>query len=289
MRLRNGTGRWDGRRGACAGALLFAVALSGPAAAATPTAAGTVIRNVATLSTAGDTVESNEVALTVLRMIDVAVAPVVARQPIAGVAADVAFVVRNTGNAEQRILLTAATATPGVTVAPADDAVMLAAGEERRIVVRVDGLADAIRDATVTLTATVAEGHGAPGSIVADAIVGASGAQASGTTLLTRDAPASAGPVLTKSQTVLAPDGSARVMPGAIVTYRLEARFDAPTPAVAIDDPIPAGTTFVAGSIAIDGVAQPDARHFDGAAVHVALGDIAAASTRTVRFQVNIQ
>ena len=272
-----------------------------PVQAATP--AGTMIRNVATLDTGSQVVTSNEVVLTVARVIDVAVAPVVPRAPIGTDARqEVAFTVRNTGNAEERFDLSAG-ADAGATVAgiavdgSATTAIVLAAGETRRVVVLVEGAAAASGDVRVALTAAATTGQGAPGSAIGDAVVGPGGGRATGTAVLTRDGgggAAAGGPSLVKSQSVRAPDGSARVMPGAIVTYRLEARFDAATPAVAIDDRVPDGTAYVAGSMTLDGAAQSDAAdtdaaRFDGAAIHVALGDIAAPATRTVQFQVRIQ
>ncbi|WP_162242989.1 hypothetical protein [Sphingomonas sp. Leaf412] len=294
--MRKGT-KATGTGGGITSLAALCVALVVAPAAAAPTPAGTTIRNVATLDLGTRTIASNEVALTVARLIDVAVVAVVPRAPIVDVRADVAFDVRNPGNAEQRILLVAtvpgdATAAISVDGSPVD-AIVLAPGEERRVVVTVGGLDRGAGDVAVSLGGTAAEGHGAPGSVIGDpaagAIAGPGGAAAIATTVLTAAGGASAGPVLSKTQSVLAPDGSARVMPGATITYRLEARFDAPTPAVAIDDRIPLGTTFVPGSITLDGAAQADAARFDGTGVHVALGDVAGAAVHVVQFKVNIQ
>ena len=292
-----------GRHFAAAAVVCASLCCAGAAEASTP--AGQVIRNVAMLTTgAQQQVASNEVTLTVAHVIDVAVVAPVPSRPQADVAREeVAFVVRNTGNAAERFLLSAAATPAGVTVAGlaadglADGAIVLAPGEERGVIVSLDGVRDAAGDATVTLTATAATGHGVPGTVFGEAIVGAGGASAAARAVLTRGTGALApglAPTLAKSQSVVAPDGSDRAVAGAIVTYRLEASFPAATPAVAIDDAVPAGTDFVAGSVTLDGVVQSDAAdadatRFDGAAVHVALGDQPAGTTRVVRFQVRIK
>lgn len=294
-----------GRRHLAATALACAL-VPGSQAAAASTPAGQVIRNVATLTlgTQQQQVASNEVTLTVAHVVDVAVAAVVASRPQADVAREeVAFVVRNTGNAAERYRLSAAATPAGVSVIElvaeglANGEIVLAAGEERRVVVALAGVRDAAGDATVTLTATAATGHGAPGTPVGEAVIGAGGASASARAVLTRGTGAlspGAAPTLAKSQTVTAPDGSARPVSGAIVTYRLEAAFPVAAPAVVIDDAIPAGTVFVPGSVTLDGAAQSDAAdvdaaRFDGTAVRVALGDQPGGATRIVRFQVRIK
>ncbi|MET0373001.1 MAG: isopeptide-forming domain-containing fimbrial protein, partial [Rhizorhabdus sp.] len=99
---------------------------------------------------------------------------------------------------------------------------------------------------------------------------------------------------LIKSQTVLAPNGTARVMPGSIITYQIEARFPLPVRAPEITDAIPDGLDFVPGSMTLDGqlltdATGDDAGSFDGRAISVRLGDQAAAGTRIVRFQTKIR
>lgn len=266
--------------------------LAAPVVAQTP--AGTVIRNVATLSVEGDTLRSNEVALTVAAVVDVAVEAVVPRGTIVDAAEQaVAFTVRNTGNAPERYDLAAVADARAAGIEA--DHIELVPGEARVVAVTVAGAA--ARDTVaVSLTATASRGHGTPGSAAGDGIVGPGGASATATAILTRMpvSPGAAGPRLVKSDVVRAPDGSARVMPGATITYRLDAIFDAPVPAVAIDDRVPAGTVYVPGSLTLDGAVQSDAAdvdaaQFDGTAVHVALGDVTAPGTRTVQFQVRIK
>lgn len=101
---------------------------------------------------------------------------------------------------------------------------------------------------------------------------------------------------LVKSQSVTASDGSAKPRQGAIVTYSLEGRFAGIGRATGamIADVIPAGTTYVPGSLALDGASLSDAQDddagsFDGQRIEVSLGDVAAPAVRTIRFQVRIQ
>lgn len=148
-------------------------------------------------------------------------------------------------------------------------------------------------DATgpVTVIAQAATGSGTPGMVFTgagdgggDAVVGPTGARAELTVPVTApDAP----PTLTKTQSVLAPDGSARAVRGAVISYTLVAHFPTWTTAARIDDPVPAGTRYVPGSLSLDGAAQAD----PGAAgaIAVALGDIPAAGVRTLQFKVRIQ
>ena len=99
---------------------------------------------------------------------------------------------------------------------------------------------------------------------------------------------------LVKSQTVRAPDGSATPASGAVVTYALAATFDAAgARGAVIEDPVPAGTSYLPGSMTLDGAALSDAADgdagdCDGRLIRVALGDVAAAVTRTVTFQVRL-
>jgi uncharacterized repeat protein (TIGR01451 family) len=305
-----------------AGGAMFALAslsLAAAAAAAATTPAGTRIANTARLSTAAGAVSSNTVTLAVNEMLDVTIAAAVRATdvPADDAVVAVAFDVANAGNADGAFAIGASVDDATVAIAgiaadgdgdgrydPAVDAALspasltVASGARRRIFVLVRGAGRAPRDVTVTATATAAKGHGAAGLVLAgagtdgvDAIVGTNGASASAATLLV---PAVAGPRLDKSQSVVAPDGSSRVMPGTIVTYRLEARFPAATAAAEVSDAIPAGTRFVPGSVTLDGrvmtdATDGDAARFDGAAIHVALGDIAAAATCTIQFKAVIQ
>lgn len=100
---------------------------------------------------------------------------------------------------------------------------------------------------------------------------------------------------LVKSATVRDPFGGSSGAPGAVITYRL-ALSVAGTGSAAklrIADPIPAGTTYEAGSLTLDGVALSDAAdgdvgQFSGSAIAVELGAVPAGTNRTVTFQVKI-
>ena len=123
-----------------------------------------------------------------------------------------------------------------------------------------------------------------------DAVIGPTG----GAARLTIPFSAEATAALVKSQTVRAPDGSERPTRGAVVTYVMRARFDAPVTDARIVDPVPDGTAFVPGSLRLDDAeitdaSDSDAGSFDGRAVAVALGDVAAGDERTFQFQVTIQ
>jgi hypothetical protein len=309
-----------GRR--IAPAVAFALALVPGLAGADAAPAGTTIVNVARLGygTGGEAtaVASNEVTLTVARVLDVAVTAAVATRPYGdAVPVRVRFTVRNLGNAAERFTLSATADSPFAAVAgivaDASGASSLGTGASAAIdlppgaAIDVDvlvTLADGSRaDVPMTLAATATTAHGAPGTVAPgspDAIVGRTGASAAARTLLVGNgavaSPPADGdaPTLAKSQSVRAPDGSARVMPGSVVTYRLEAHVPVATAAVAIDDAIPLGTAYVLGSLTLDGAALSDAGdvdpgRFDGAAIHVALGDLPAAATRIVQFQAVIQ
>lgn len=150
---------------------------------------------------------------------------------------------------------------------------------------------------SLTIIARASTGSGNPGASFAgrgdgggDAVVGSTGGIARVIVPLDADP---AMPVLVKSQAVRAPDGSARAMHGAVVTYTLEARFTGASAAVRIADPIPKGTTYLPGSLMLDELVLSDAAdtdqgRVDAAGISVALGDVAAGH-RTVRFQVTIQ
>ena len=296
-----------------------ALVVSPAARAQTATPAGTVITNVARLNVAapdGSTappIVSNSVSLTLAQLVDVAVTAALASQPVVPDAAvAVAFDVTNTGNADDDFALSvavdAARATyigisadgaDGAALAP--PAVRLRAGERRRVHVLLGPVA-AGDPLPVRLGAVAQSASGTPGAVRpgagpngADLVVGSGGARADAVTLLGTDAAAGTdAATLAKSQSVRAPDGSTRAVPGAVVTYRLVARFTAPALAALVEDAVPPGTRYVAGSLSVDARAvsdadDDDACRFDGTAIHVALGDVPAAATRTIRFQVTIQ
>lgn len=205
---------------------------------------------------------------------------------------------------------------PAKDLAPADGRTpVLSPGQSIKllaILVRTDPSAGGTATATLTVTAQSTTGSGQTGSAYAglgdgggDAVVGPTGAIARVAVPLTT---AIAGPTLVKSQSVLAADGSQNAVRDAVITYTLEARFTDAVTGARIVDPIPEGTTFVPGSLTLDGApltdaGDGDAGRFDlttsigGASaggaptggIAVALGQVAAASVHTVQFKTKIQ
>lgn len=283
------------------------------------TKAGQAVDNTASFdySIAGvaATGRSNQDAITVAERLDVALARIDAAAIAAGADSMIPLLLTNRGNGSEGFVLAAAGtgATPR-TIAidadgdgrydPARDQALadgrtapLAPGEQLRLVIVVDASPPEPAPG-VTITARAVTGSGTPGTIFArqgdgggDAVVGPTGAMAELVVPLGRGDPA---PSLLKAQSVLAPDGSARPVRGAIVTYTLTASFAAAAGAARIDDPLPAGTRYVAGSLSLDSLPLTDADDGDAGRVDatiasVSLGDIAAPATRTIRFKVQIQ
>lgn len=151
----------------------------------------------------------------------------------------------------------------------------------------------------VQLTAAAVTGTGAPGTTFAtqgegggDAIVGTSGADGSDDGFY-QVAAATVG--LAKSATVVDPFGGDSAVPGSVITYTIIATTagSGSLPNLAINDAVPTGTTYVAGSMTLGGsaltdAADADAGRFAGNAVAVALGTVAGGQTRTVTFRVTI-
>ena len=152
------------------------------------------------------------------------------------------------------------------------------------------------------LSATSVTGSGAPGTVFAgqgdggvDAVVGVTGGSASDTgEYLVSDVLVN----VSKSQSVADPFGGTEPVPGATLTYTIS--VDVQSAGIATDsvvrDPIPEFTTFVPGSITLNGavltdVADADAGEFDAATpqILVALGDLTQADgIQTVVFSVTI-
>lgn len=151
----------------------------------------------------------------------------------------------------------------------------------------------------VSLAAAAATGADAPGHVFdgqgdggGDAVVGASGARA--TLAIPLDGASATAVTLEKRQSVTAPDGSPRAIRGATITYTMIARFDGAVRAAKLEDPVPVGTSFVAGSLRLDGAALTDGAGDDageiaGDQIAVTFGDVAGPGERTVSFQVVIQ
>lgn len=160
------------------------------------------------------------------------------------------------------------------------------------------GAADSSRG-RIDLTAVAKTGSGAPGTTFAgqgqgggNAVVGATGADGEDDGYY-RVARASV--AFVKSAAVADAFGGTAAAPGSTVTYTLAATVSG-TGSLAnlrVGDPVPAGTSYKAGSLTLDGApltdaADADAGRFTGTAIDVGLGTVAAGTTRTITFQVRI-
>ena len=152
------------------------------------------------------------------------------------------------------------------------------------------------------LTATSNTGTGAPGTVLpgqgtggVDAVIGLSGGEVAvfGQYLV--------GDILLsalKSQAVLDPFGGNQPIPGAAITYQIvvTATGTGVAMGVAFTDPIPGSTTYVAGSLRLNGAPLTDAADADTgsfvlapARVAVGLGNLtSAAGPQTIDFRVTI-
>ncbi len=154
--------------------------------------------------------------------------------------------------------------------------------------------------ANVRLTAAAATGTGAPGTTFAgagegggDAVVGTTGADADASGFLRVKA---ASITLNKSATVQDQFGGNNAVPGATITYTIVATVSGAGSLnnLVINDPIPAGTTYVAGSMTLQAASltdavDTDAGNFNGTRVSFSLGNVPAGDTRTVTFRAIIQ
>lgn len=154
--------------------------------------------------------------------------------------------------------------------------------------------------ANVSLTAAANTGTGAPGTTFAgqgegggDAVVGTSNADGEASGFLRVDA---ASVALAKSATVVDPFGGSNAVPGATITYTIVATVSGAGSLtnLVINDPIPAGTTYVSGSLTLQAAtltdaADADAGNFNGSRISVSLGNVPAGQTRTVTFRTVIQ
>jgi uncharacterized repeat protein (TIGR01451 family) len=151
----------------------------------------------------------------------------------------------------------------------------------------------------VDLTAVAKTGSGAPGTSFAgqgqgggDAVVGATGADGEDDGYY-RVSKASV--AFVKSATVADAFGGAATAPGSTITYTLAATVSGSGSLanLRVADAVPAGTTYKAGSITLDGgaltdAADADAGAFTGTGISVGLGTVAAGTTKTITFQVKI-
>lgn len=105
----------------------------------------------------------------------------------------------------------------------------------------------------------------------------------------------------TKTSSVVDPFGGNKIVPGSIVTYTLTATVSGTGSLtnVTIADNVPANTTYIAGTMTLQGTSVTDTADADGGVfvppagavpgrIEVALGAVAASQTRTVTFNVRI-
>jgi len=153
------------------------------------------------------------------------------------------------------------------------------------------------------LTATAATGTGAPGTVFAgkgdlgtDAVSGTTGASA---TVFGEYLVDDVAIHVVKTQSMRDPTGGSDAVAGTVITYTITVQVTTAGVATAavIDDPIPDWTTYVPGSITLNGtpltdVADGDAGEFDSTArptIVARLGDLTQADgVQTIVFQVQI-
>jgi uncharacterized repeat protein (TIGR01451 family) len=300
------------------------------------TAAGTNITNTATVnySLGGTpaTVTSNTTTVAVAELVNVTIALQSATVSVAAGAANEAllFLVTNTGNGAELFTLAGDSVlvgddfdpTPAAPfiyfdtdssgdLSPADVPYVsgsndpLLAADGAVAVLLVNDIPAGLLDGDYgrsELTAAASTGSGAPGTVLpglgtggVDAVVGSSGGEAAvfgqylvGDILLSA----------VKSQAVLDPFGGNQPIPGAAITYQVVVTATGTGIALgtAFTDPIPANTTYVAGSMRLNGAPLTDAADADAgsfvsgpARVAVSLGDLtSAAGPQTIDFRVTI-
>lgn len=311
--------------------LAIAAALVTTPAHAGGVKAGTLIENTASATYDGGagpvTIPSNTITVKVDELLDVTVTsrdsgPVSA----APGSAVLTFELTNTGNGPEAYTLTANPAVagndfdttvngiavdtngngvydPGVDQMLTGPATTAAIAADASLTVFVlvtipGGVADGDQS-DVSLLAEAVTGTGAPGTAFAgqgagggNAIVGSTGANATATGSL------SVGITdvdLIKSATVRDPFGGTGIVPGATITYaiRAEVRGSGSVSDLVVTDAAPADTTYVAGSLKLDGAtltdaADADAGRFGTSGISVDLGTVSGGSSRTVTFQVTI-
>lgn len=294
--------------------------------------AGTLIENTATATYEdGDgpkTVDSNTVTVRVDELLDVTVTSLDGA-PIGAAPGEavLTFEITNQGNGPEAYELTADPAVAGNdfetvvnniavdtngngTYDPGVDEILTApettqvleADEALTVFVIVtvpDGVTDG-QESDVELTAEAVTGTGAPGTTFAgqgvdggDAIVGATGADDSAIGSLivgitTVD--------LTKTVSVVDPFGGTSAVPGSVATFTISASVagSGSIDDLIVTDAIPDGTTYVAGSLTLDGGDLTDATGDDAGeasdadGITVDLGTVAGGTIQAITFDVTI-
>lgn len=312
-------------------ALTFTGLLGAGSANAAGVTAGTVIQNTASATyssgTDSTTVSSNTVSIRVDELLDVAVASLDGSPKSLGSGTTVlTYSITNTGNGAEAFQLTADPAIGGngfnasvQTIAvdtngngifdPGVDTVIANGGNtgpinpdaSTTVFVAVSLPSGAADNATsqVRLTAAAASGTGAPGTVFAgqgtgggDAVVGSTTAQDDALSALIAS---TAAVTLVKSLNVVDPFGGAQPVPGAVVTYTIRADVagTGQVSGLRVTDIIPAGTTYVAGTLTLDGAPLSDAGDGDAgtasaSGVSVDIGTQAGGTSRAVAFKARI-
>lgn len=314
-----------------AAAAALPLALVSQPALALGTAAGTIITNTATgtftTGTATSNVQSNTVSVRVDEVLDVTVVALgTAATQVGTTAVAVPFRITNTGNGSEAFKVTVTAALPGNQFTPTVTGLVLDTNGNRTydpgidqpllagaatpalganatldafaIVTLPGGAADG-QTAQLRLTAEAATGSGTPGTAFAgkgqgggDAVVGATTALANAGSPLVASSIAM---TITKSATVLDPYGTAKAIPGAIVTFQLAVAFTGSGSAggARVTDTIPPNTSYQPGTLRLDGapltdLADGDAGAASAAGIDVNLGPVSGGTTRQVRFDVKI-
>jgi uncharacterized repeat protein (TIGR01451 family) len=308
------------------GALVGGIATVASAHASTP--AGLTLNNVAQLRATVDgapiATSSNNAAVQVAELLNLQlVAGATAVSLPAGKLAGIPFTLINTGNGNEAFVLAARPDGLSATIEgfavdvdgngvydPAVDTLIdanattpaLPAGGMLKLLALVRG--GGTNSGAIAIDARAATGSGTPGTTYpgtgdhgSDAVVGATTAAANTSVRVSVGLGGDASRIsLTKSQSVVSPNGGADGVKGATVTYTIQADFGGAgtVPAVRLADPIPAGVAYVPGSLRLDGVAlsdgaDGDAGAFDGTSIRVGLGDVAAPASHSIQFQVKVQ
>ena len=316
---------------AFASTLALSVFLAAPAAYAAGVEAGTLIENTATATyedgTGSVSVPSNTVTLRVDEVLDVTVTSLNSGPVSASSGSAVlTFEVTNIGNGPEAFRLTANPAISGNdfdteiesiavdtngngTYDPGVDQILTApettevldAGEAIKVFVitTIPGLVVDGQESTVDLLAEAVTGTGTPGTVFAaqgvdggDAIVGGNGADdnATGSIIIgitTVD--------LVKSAVVSDPWGGTSAVPGAVVSYTITANVTGrgTVSDLVVADLFPAGTTYSAGTLALDAAGLTDAADTDAGessatGISVDLGTVAGGTSHSVTFDVTI-
>lgn len=152
----------------------------------------------------------------------------------------------------------------------------------------------------VALTARAVTGTGSPGTAFdgqgangGDAIVGATGALATARGGLVGSV---ASVALVKSVSLRDPFGGTSAVPGTIATFTIEARVagSGGIENLVVTDAIPAGTTYVPGSLTLDAAALTDAADADAGTasdadgINVTIGTATAGTNRAITFAVTL-